>query len=273
MPAGCELPNAEQRERILLSLWYRTRHHGAYRRSDEKVLGSTVDPETGIELSEADLRAPGDAIRGPELVFACPVMPDRLAEETLLRDEWDGSTPSFAHVLGLAITTDQPDVLQPGTTRPVIVFRCPTNERGRAEEELLQVRKLHPEWNARIRQVQGREAWTEEEAAIFADWHYQWQLTLLSFAERGWVVLRPPLLFESDTGNNEKYAKGVDDKGLPYIATVTPAGLEEAERRISGDSCYSQGPVSSLVAMSGEMRAKVMATSPWAAKKYQKEGS
>ncbi len=272
MAFDCELPDGERLEMILLSIWYRARHGPGYRRRDETVLGSTVDPITGIELSEADLRAPGEAIQGPDFVFSCPVMPDRLAEECLLRDEVDGSKPSLAHVLGWAITTDQPDLSTPGTTKPVVVFRCPSHELGRAEEELLQIRKQHPEWNAKIRRTQGREAWTAEEASAHAELQYRFQVLLLKWAQKGFVSLTPPLAFTSDTGHTEEFARGVDDQSMPYCCTVLPAGLDEAERRIAGHPLYSQGAHSSLEAMSGEMKARVMATSPWASKKHQREG-
>src|SRR3990167_6912594 len=270
------MPDDARRELILLGLWYRARHSQGFRRHDEKIIGSTIDEVTGLERSEADLRAPGDAIRGPQFVFECPVQPDRLPEETLKRDEWDGSTPSLGEVRGVVIVTQQPDLADEaaglkGTFKEVIVGRYPTNERGRADEELLHIQRHHPEWKAKLREVQGRSAWTEEESEAFAEMKYRWQLTLLDFSRQGFVRLEPPLKFMSDTGNNEMYASGVDQQGLPYIATVTAAGLEEAERRIRDDPIYSKGAFSSVASMTGERQAAVMTRNPWAHKKYLME--
>lgn len=283
MAFNCELPDAARRELILLGIWYRARHSQGYRRLDEKIIGSTIDPVTGFELSEADLRAPGEAIRGPDFVFAAPIMPDRLAEECLLRDEWDGSTPSLAEVQGIVLVTTQPDLrdataIEKGlaTTKEVIVGRYPTNERGRAEEEMLHLRKEHPEWKPVLRDVQGRSAWTEEEAEAFSELHYGFQKTLLDFASKGWVRLEPPTKFtsrgpESLPGADHNYVSGLDDKGMPYVATCTPEGLDEAERRIRDDPVYSRGAFSAIEAFSGEKQAAVASRNPWAAIKRSKE--
>lgn len=273
MPFQCELPDADRRAKIILSIWYRARHSQGFRRKDEKILGSTIDEVTGLEKSEADLRAPGEAIRGPQFVFECPVQPDRLAEECLLRDEHDGSKPSLAEVRGIALVTDQPDLddPRPGTTKEVILSRYPTNERGRAESDLLAAQREHPSWKPRLRDTQGRSAWTEEESEAHAELTYGFQTTLLDFAAKGWVRLEPPLKFMSDTGNNELYARGTDDKGLPYIATCTVAGLEQAEKVIRGDPIYSRGAFSAVEAFSGEKQAAVVQRNPWAAQKWSQE--
>lgn len=282
MSRGIELPDQERCEKILLSIWYRARHSRGYRRQDGGRIGSDVDPETGLEKSEADLLPVGQGILGPEFVFKAPVLPDRLAEEVLLRDEHDGSTPSLSNCQAIGIEADMPDLESPGQTKKVaVVFRVPTNERARAESELEHVRKDHPEWNPRIRVLTGREAWTEEEATAHAEMVFRFQKTLLAFADRGWVKLEAPWDFTSVGPDNlplhpgadlSRYKKGTDSTGLPWVATVTPEGLDEAERRIAGDPVYSQGAFSSVAAMSGEQRAKVASRNPWANRRFLQEG-
>ena len=265
--ADSPFPDEAQREMCLLGVWYRSRHFGGYRRPDEKHIGSSVDPETGLERSEADLRAPGQAIRGPDFVFSCPVLPDKLAEETLLREEWDGSTPSYGLAQGLVLYVEVSDPADPKTKKKAIHGRYPTDERGRAEEELSYLRRTSPELSPELLLIQGRDAWTEEEAGHVAEMTYRWQRTMIDFASKGWLRLEPPFRFESDTGHNAQYARGVDDRGLPYIATVTPEGLDEAERRVPGTH-YAKGATSQVAAMSGEQRAKVMAKNPWAHRRW-----
>jgi hypothetical protein len=166
--------------------------------------------------------------------------------------------------------------MERGSKKEVIVLRCATNERGRAEEEQAHIRRQHPDWNPVIREVQGRSAWTETEAEAIAEMTFLWQRTMLDFANKGWLRLEPPLKFtsvgpENLPGQDEKYKSGIDDKGLPYIATVTMEGLEEAERRIRNDPLYSKGAFSSIEAFTGEKRAAVVQRNPWAAQKWQQE--
>lgn len=269
------LPDDDRREMILLGIWYRARYSQGYRRRDEKIIGSTVDEETGLELSESDLLPEGQGIVGPEFVLRSPVMPDRLAEETLLREEADGSTPSFGECRALGIQADKPDPHpeRKGTTLSTLIFRAPTHERGRVEEELLHVQRDHPEWNARIRTLQGREALTDEEAAVKAEMLFLWQKTMMSFSRKGWLVLEPPIFFESPGDarlGNERYKKGVGDDGLPFIGHATVEGLDEAERRIPGTP-YAKGAFSCVEAMPGDVKAKVASRNPWAAAKAAKE--
>lgn len=282
MAFNCELPDAERLEMILLSIWYRARHSQGYRRKDEKIIGSTVDEVTGLEKSEADLRSAGEALRGPEFVFSAPVDPYRLAEETLLRDEWDGSTPSLANVRGIALVTLQPDLDyvkgmgEVPTKKEVVISRYPTNEKGRAESDLLALEKDRPEWEPKLREIQGRAAWTEEEAEAYAEMTYRWQRLMLSFAAKGWLRLEPPTKFtsvgpEALPGADHKYTSGLDDKGLPYVGTCTPDGLDEAERRIHGHPIYSKGAFSTVESMTGEMKAQVATRNPWAAQKWAQE--
>jgi hypothetical protein len=277
MPLDCALPDEARRELILLGIWYRARHGPGYRRKVEKNIGAGIDQETGLEFSEADLLPAGQALRGPQFVMEGPVQPDRLAEETLLREEYDGSRPSLGQCQAYGVDTTQPDPEQPGTFKTVTVMRCPLNEKGRAEEEALHIAKENPDWKPRVRTLQGREAWTELESEAMAEMTFLWQKTLLDFARKGWILLEPPVKFESvgigaDPGNNPTYAKGVDSKGLPTICSVTPAGLDEAERRIAGDPLYSQGAYSSIEAMPGDLKAKVAMKNPWAWQRHIRAG-
>lgn len=272
----CELPDEERLESILLGIWYRARHSPGYRRKIEKTIGAGIDPETGLEASEADLLPSSMAIRGPAFVMECPVQPDRLAEDTLLREEADGSTPSLSQCQALGLICKLPDLEHPGTFSEIEVMRAPLHERGRVEEELLYLAKQNPGREYKIRTLQGREAWTDSEAEAMAELTFRYQKLLLKFAERGWVRLEPPVKFTSvgigaDPGRDAGYASGVDDKGLPYIATVTPEGVDEAERRIAGDPLYAKGAFSIVAAMSGSQKAAVATRNSWASRKYLRE--
>lgn len=282
MPFECELPSPERREMMMLSRAYRARHSPGFRRRDEGVLGSNDDPETGIERSAADLLPEGQGIQGPAFVLRSPIVADDLALEHLSRDEHDGSKPLLKLCQALAIDVDVPDPAhptEPGITVPRQHARYPMHERGRAEEELAHLQRTEPRKNARIRTLQGREALTDEERRAVEELNYAFQATLQDFARKGWIALESPLPHDprgpSDLPTREDaafYRKGTDDSGWIFLARWLPAGLDEAERRISGDPYWRQGALSILAAMPGDVRAKAVQRNPWANQKYLAEG-
>lgn len=263
------------RENVLLGSWFRARHSQGYRRREERQLGTSVDPETGYEYQE-DLLAPGLAVRGPEFVMSCPVMPDVIAQNILLRDETDGTTTPLADARAVGIQLEQDDKSQPALILPgqppipskklVLVCVKKKGERAAVESEWERLCRRHPEWKPAIRELCGREAWDEDEASAVAELTYLLQRTMMDFARKGWLRLEPPLAFvsaEGDHHNRDLYRRGVGDNGLPWVATVTIEGLDEAERRIPG-TALARGPFWGLSASSGEKKARAMANSPWA---------
>ncbi len=172
---------------------------------------------------------------------------------------------------------EHPDFEHAGLTNETEIFRCPTHESGRAEEELLHVRKQHPEWNAKIVVRQGRAALDAEEAQAVSFLKNLFERTLLVFAERGWVSLKPPEAFKSPApeggrGGDAQYDRGVSDKGEVFFAQVTNAGLDAAERIIAGDPYWSQGSFSSLEGQTAEIKAAAVTRNPWAHRLYLDEG-
>jgi hypothetical protein len=268
MPYSCELPSVERREMILLSIVYRMLHGKGDRNPEEAKIGATRDPVTGIVKSAADLKAPGLAIRGKRLVRQQSFQPDMLALTCLTRD--DGTR--FDAIQVLKIVTKQPDPEDPEKPREVYVFECLTSEKSRAEEELLRLKKDHPEWEPVVRLIQGREALTEEEAQAASDLTDIFEDTFRAFADRGWLVLKPPVLFDPAGPESlpagpdaSKYKTGVADDGSIFQAHFTNDGIEEAERRVRGDPYWSrQAAFSLLEGASQDVKAAAVQNVPWA---------
>lgn len=285
MPFDCELPDDARREKILLSFIFRARHSCGFRRKDERIIGAGIDAETGLEHSAADLLPEGQGLRGPEFAMAIAYQPEEFAKSCLLRNEHDGSKPDLAHVRAIQVVIDEPDAQHPGATQDRVVLTCPIHETGRAEEEVAHLRRRDATEkgrfpsNARTRIVQGRDAWDRSEAEAVSEMTYRFQRTFLDFAQKGWFRLEAPLPYEPDarvevsSEQRKLYGTGVDSKGMPFMATLTPLGLEAAEQQISRDPFYSRGAFSSVAAMDGDMRAKVVQRNPWAAEIAAREES
>lgn len=261
----------EHVELVLLASFFHARHSPGYRRRDEKLIGASVDWETGYEHSEADLLSPGEALMGPAFVFKSQYMPDACATNILLRDEADGTTTALAFARAVGIVATVPDPEQPDpvpgqkAVKDVVLMRRRPTERASVEDELERVQREHPEWNPRIKDLQGREAWDEEEARAVAEMTYRFQRAFLRFSQKGWMRLGPSEVFVSGEGsdyNRDLYSRGVDDSGLPFAATVTPDGLDEAERRIPGTP-LARAPFWGVEARGTDVRSRAMAESPW----------
>ncbi len=272
MAYNCELPSSETREMMILSRAYRMRHGKGDRNPDEKSLGETTDPVTGLVKQGVGLKAPGEAIRGVKLVLLQSIQPDLLALEHLQRD--DGTL--CKNVQALHVNTKQPDPLRPDTPRIVVVLSCNTNERDRADAEVEHVKKHHPEWSPEVVMIQGRSALTEEEAHAASDLSDGFEATLRDMASKGWVTFGPTVRFDpvgpaglpsrADAGD---YSRGVDDSGSIFMAKYTHEGIEEAERRVAGDPHWSsQGAFSSLEGHHQDVKAAAVQRNKDAYKMY-----
>lgn len=275
----CPLPDVDRCAMILMSAAFRAMRSRGDRSQAEAVIGSTIDPETGLVRSDADLRPVHAATRGRKLVLEAPIQPDEYALVCIRRNEPDGGRPMLKYARAIHLKAEVPDLQNPGRTNDIFLQRFPHWERARAEEEQAARQRAETSWRVYLRDVMGRDALDEDEAGAVAELTSRFERALYQFAEKGWVALEAPQPFEPFGpeglpyhGDTSAHRKGVSDTGSIFQARWLHAGLDEAEKRCEGDPHWGRlGGFSALDGFDAEMQSRAAVNVPNRMREYQAE--
>lgn len=271
-----QIPDDDDLELKALSIAYRSFYSRGDANRVESVLGESIDPVSGLVNSTEGLVPAHQAVRGRDYVVGAPHDPRQWAMCFLVRP--DGTQASEAR--GWAISYERRDASRPGGVvgGKHADFRWLDKEKAEAEAEYL--RKQHPDFvRVWVRETKGEEVLTPEELREVDALQDAWNRVFHRMAEKGWMVIAPPVPFEpagpehlpapSDVA---KYRVGMDDKKRIFMAHFSDEGLNEAIRRIAGHPVYSQpGPFSALEAAPPEVKDAAATSNPFQFAKWRAE--
>lgn len=223
-------------EDILLGVIYRTRHSQGYRRAAGERLAD-VDPVSGMTRSESKVLPIGHSqwISGHEFALQSPLFPDKLATACLGLYWKSRMCP---------LSPDEETLMRELGQRPDLT-----------EEKWLELAPK-PKSN-----------WTDDENKAHAELTYRWKRCLLRMAGKGYVAIKPPVVYVSESEHvaSDAFASGLGRDGMPRVAHATHIGLDEAERRIKGTR-LANGAYSQLAVAPEHVLAHARSATPWAAR-------
>ena len=264
------IPDDDDLELKVLSIAYRALNSRGDRNRIEAVKGESQDPITGLINSEAGLVPEAQALRGRDYVVSAWHDPGHLALAFLRRD--DGT--QFSEVRGLRISWEKPNPLTPGVPQGGQEDKVwGLFDREAAEKEIAYMAK-QPEckgWRIWVREVRGKDALTSQELRGVDELTSRFNRIFHRMAERGWLILKPPVPFEPAGPENlpagtdpAKYRVGVDDKRRVFAAHFSDEGIDAAIEACRDHPIYSQvGPFSSLEVAMPDVKAAAGASNPF----------
>lgn len=166
------------------------------------------------------------------------------------------------HQLGLPAS--EATLMNWGHAKPGIALALETTHHAKKWATAQLLRKGTTEMLERI----PPERWRKDEAQAVSELTLRWKQAAKSFVAKGWAISELSVGYEDGTGKVWKNAIGND--GLPYAWHATPAGLEEAEKRIAGTE-WAKGAYSALAGASQEDRDLAAKEAPWAYNEFKEE--